>query len=470
MPDRFAHYSAYPRAAAPPDTNLSGEGQDVRAEEDGSVRDEAEELDELDLDESVMEEKDLDEGEYAMSEAEEVQDDDEEIEEVEDDHDDEGGIESGEGSASESTMAKQRSLAKKKESVAKVRVGLAAGDVADGNLAASAEGADGAPVGKQDSETEEGLDGDQPAGAEATPRGSLALIEQYSSGDESDAGANAQPPMNHNMSWPQWLAYASAYGYSPWQSYWGQHYSGYSAAQSAYSQQQYAYGPSTTASAPAHMSTTAVPAQAPTDVPTDVKPEPTTNSTGGDVPRPREAGVDSATASEPRDTSAPQAAACESQATCSCAPETIVDMTADGNQEGGKAAAARGVQGRPLDDGCTLALNILVDGWLVNCNVGDSRTCLAYRPAQSFSWSTIFASEDHSLAHADLAHHIVESGGEFIDETTGRPKVVRVCVLVLSACILPLCFCMGCIFIIPSVVLLCVSMNVITGFYRNSLQ
>lgn len=424
-----------------PDTSLGSEGQDVRAEEDGSVRDEAEELDDLDLDESVLEEKDLDVGEYAMSEAEEVEEDEDEEIEVEGDLDDEGGIQSGEGSASECTVAKKRAKAEKRKGVAQTRVGAADDDGAERNVAATAQGAGGTPGGKQGAKTEKGVGGDKPAGAEAKLRGSLALIEQYSSEEEPDSEANAQPPMNHNFSWPEWrLAYASAYGYNPWQSC-GQQYSGYPAAQNTYSQQQqYAHGSSRTASAPAAMSTTAVPAQAPTDAPTDVKPEPTTitTSTG-------EAGEGSATASEqPRVTSAPQAAAvaCEGEATCSCAPETIVDMTADGNLEGGKAAAARGVQGRPLDDGCTLALNILVDGWLVNCNVGDSRTCLAYRPAQSFSWSTIFASEDHSLANADLAHHIVESGGEFIDETTGRPKIVRVCVLVCLD-FLPLCHLKG---------------------------
>lgn len=81
---------------------------------------------------------------------------------------------------------------------------------------------------------------------------------------------------------------------------------------------------------------------------------------------------------------------------------------------------------RPLDDGCTLVVNVLCDGWLVNCNVGDSRTTLAVRRNELFTWSTVFASEDHSLAHADLVHHIVDCGGEFIDDTTGRPKTVRI--------------------------------------------
>lgn len=37
-------------------------------------------------------------------------------------------------------------------------------------------------------------------------------------------------------------------------------------------------------------------------------------------------------------------------------------------------------QDRPHDDGSTLVINVLVDGWLINCNVGDSRTAVGYRP------------------------------------------------------------------------------------------
>lgn len=46
--------------------------------------------------------------------------------------------------------------------------------------------------------------------------------------------------------------------------------------------------------------------------------------------------------------------------------------------------------------------------------------------ANTFAWNTIFASKDHSLAESDLVRHILNSGGEFVDDTTGRPKIVKV--------------------------------------------
>jgi hypothetical protein len=56
----------------------------------------------------------------------------------------------------------------------------------------------------------------------------------------------------------------------------------------------------------------------------------------------------------------------------------------------------------------------------------DIGACLPCPTAHTYTWSTIFASQDHSLAESDLVQHILSSGGEFVDDTTGRPKNVKV--------------------------------------------
>ncbi|KAI9097015.1 phosphatase 2C-like domain-containing protein [Phlyctochytrium arcticum] len=105
---------------------------------------------------------------------------------------------------------------------------------------------------------------------------------------------------------------------------------------------------------------------------------------------------------------------------------------------------------RPDDDGCTLLVNVLCDGWLCNINVGDSRTIVgtprrnalygnsgnspqqnwscsdsSNSSASSFldftlpqdprgSWQTIFASSDHNMTHPAKIHHINATGGQFV--------------------------------------------------------
>ena len=77
---------------------------------------------------------------------------------------------------------------------------------------------------------------------------------------------------------------------------------------------------------------------------------------------------------------------------------------------------------RPADDGCTLVLNILYDGFMVNANVGDSRSLLLSRDADvsdedgivDNTWIPEFASIDHTPAHPEKAHQIHINGGRFI--------------------------------------------------------
>ncbi|KAJ3338773.1 hypothetical protein HDU93_009087 [Gonapodya sp. JEL0774] len=83
---------------------------------------------------------------------------------------------------------------------------------------------------------------------------------------------------------------------------------------------------------------------------------------------------------------------------------------------------------KPADDGCTMVVNVISDGWLVNANLGDSRTVLARRryrvstPASDVpAFSVCFASVDHSPTHPPSVHHVVENGGIFISEN-GTPR------------------------------------------------
>ena len=73
---------------------------------------------------------------------------------------------------------------------------------------------------------------------------------------------------------------------------------------------------------------------------------------------------------------------------------------------------------RPIDDGCTMVVNILQSGWLLNCNVGDSRTVLA-QPCSIYGkdWFQVFSSTDHNMMHAEKVYSIFRNGGRFLDST-----------------------------------------------------
>lgn len=103
---------------------------------------------------------------------------------------------------------------------------------------------------------------------------------------------------------------------------------------------------------------------------------------------------------------------------------------------------------KPIDDGCTLNISIISNGWLINMNVGDSRAVLgvclknkllaAPLPIQNYqhkyaahtfsiqpssstnktSISTLFASCDHNMTHPHKINHIAEKNGAFITNTS----------------------------------------------------
>lgn len=83
---------------------------------------------------------------------------------------------------------------------------------------------------------------------------------------------------------------------------------------------------------------------------------------------------------------------------------------------------------KPLDDGCTFVVNIIYKNMHINCNVGDSRTVLGRREnikRNIFShkesvWSQVFGSRDHAPELSDMAYHIVQNGGIFLNQNGTR--------------------------------------------------
>jgi serine/threonine protein phosphatase PrpC len=102
---------------------------------------------------------------------------------------------------------------------------------------------------------------------------------------------------------------------------------------------------------------------------------------------------------------------------------------------------------KPSDDGCTLVVNLIYGGFLINANVGDSRSLLmkqnmnkqqqaaipcsapqikteqdfrilnnigAYAARYQNRWFPYFASEDHNTSHIRNATRIHQNGGRFI--------------------------------------------------------
>ncbi|KAG4102665.1 protein serine/threonine phosphatase 2C [Neocallimastix lanati (nom. inval.)] len=94
-----------------------------------------------------------------------------------------------------------------------------------------------------------------------------------------------------------------------------------------------------------------------------------------------------------------------------------------------KAWKASGYRGeKPLDDGCTFIVNIIYKNMHINCNVGDSRTVLGRREniKRSFFshresvWSQVFGSRDHSPELSDMAYHISQNGGIFLNQNGSK--------------------------------------------------
>lgn len=90
------------------------------------------------------------------------------------------------------------------------------------------------------------------------------------------------------------------------------------------------------------------------------------------------------------------------------------------------------------NDGCTLIINVFLGEWLVNVNVGDSRSIVISAPEPSkvapssienantagidtdYKMDVVFASQDHKPYLEHLAREILENGGEFVDSVQNR--------------------------------------------------
>ncbi|KAJ3254983.1 hypothetical protein HK103_006685 [Boothiomyces macroporosus] len=72
-------------------------------------------------------------------------------------------------------------------------------------------------------------------------------------------------------------------------------------------------------------------------------------------------------------------------------------------------------QKKPMDDGCTMVVNIIQRGWILNCNVGDSRTVVAKPSLEHQEWVQCFSSMDHNMMHPEKVHDIHRNGGKFLD-------------------------------------------------------
>ncbi|CAO0791775.1 unnamed protein product [Mucor circinelloides] len=100
------------------------------------------------------------------------------------------------------------------------------------------------------------------------------------------------------------------------------------------------------------------------------------------------------------------------------------------------ASAAENSKETVDNDGCTLILNLFLGEWLINVNVGDSRSVLITAPEPStplpvttpytvgvdkdYNFEVEFASQDHKPYLEHLARHILENGGEFVDSVQNR--------------------------------------------------
>lgn len=72
---------------------------------------------------------------------------------------------------------------------------------------------------------------------------------------------------------------------------------------------------------------------------------------------------------------------------------------------------------KPADDGCTLVVNVFYRNYLINCNVGDSRTLLLQREReQTDIWKPCYSSLDHTPGLMEKAIQINKNGGRFLYE------------------------------------------------------
>ncbi|KAI8820696.1 phosphatase 2C-like domain-containing protein, partial [Fimicolochytrium jonesii] len=103
-------------------------------------------------------------------------------------------------------------------------------------------------------------------------------------------------------------------------------------------------------------------------------------------------------------------------------------MDARKDTNGGDDADLPSKAGKPVDDGCTLVVNIITKGWVININVGDSRTVVGMKADADHgsTWDPVFESSDHNMTHPAKIHHIQRTGGQFI-YPYGTLRTIELC-------------------------------------------
>jgi len=83
---------------------------------------------------------------------------------------------------------------------------------------------------------------------------------------------------------------------------------------------------------------------------------------------------------------------------------------------------------KPVDDGCTLIVNIIYDGYLINVNTGDSRTIMGAKKEKThflhkktYEFTPVFSSLDQSPDHPEKAYNVSHNGGIFLS-SGGIPR------------------------------------------------
>ncbi|KAF9421213.1 Protein phosphatase 1L [Podila epigama] len=82
---------------------------------------------------------------------------------------------------------------------------------------------------------------------------------------------------------------------------------------------------------------------------------------------------------------------------------------------------AKAIPSDPGSDGTTLIVNIFIDKWIINVNLGDSRSMISSRDFTG-RWNVDYFSEDHTPSLERLAHTIYANGGEFV---THDDKIIK---------------------------------------------
>lgn len=70
-----------------------------------------------------------------------------------------------------------------------------------------------------------------------------------------------------------------------------------------------------------------------------------------------------------------------------------------------------------------MVANIIHNGYLINCNTGDSRTLLCSRTDPTAPWEVAFGSTDHDTMHHERVYGILEKGGHFV---TSQGRYIQV--------------------------------------------